>query len=135
MRTQPGVWACWNPECRGKEDELNDESWPFGAVFFNRRERCDHCGSLVLEVLACKDCGEVYLSAEEDSQQRISPTPWIQNSLNDDFDIDIDEDDEDDEDEQQGNMPALRQLICSHEGNDYVDASAYYHSISGEIFQ
>jgi ATP-dependent helicase YprA (DUF1998 family) len=133
MRTQPGVWACWNPECRGREEELNDESWPFGAVYFNRRERCEHCESLVLEVLACKDCGEVYLSGEEDSHQTIAPTPWIQNSLSDEFDIDLDEDDDDEEDDQQADGQALRQLICSHDGNDYVDASAHYNATTGEI--
>ncbi|MDB4372802.1 DEAD/DEAH box helicase, partial [Mariniblastus sp.] len=94
LRTQPGIWACWNSSCSGKENELEREEWPFGAVFNDRREECTHCGSIVLEVVACKDCGEVYLAAQEDDHQRMKPTPPQTSAINDDFDIDIEQEDQ-----------------------------------------
>ena len=61
MRTQQGVWACWNKTCSGRTGELCDDSWRFGAVFLNPRKTCEHCNSLVFEVVTCNDCGEVLL--------------------------------------------------------------------------
>lgn len=134
MRTQPGLWACWNSHCRGKEPDLSDERWPFGSVFFDLREHCDHCGGLVFEVLTCKDCGEVYLSAEEDDYQRLSATAWNDNLLIDEFEIELEEDDEETgEDEPVDPSAKLKQLICSHQDNDFVDARAYYDKTTGEV--
>ncbi|MGH9892753.1 MAG: hypothetical protein ACREA0_12340, partial [bacterium] len=67
-RTQSGLWACCNPACTGRQNTpLNDEAWPFGKVFLERRERCDigTCGSLVFDLVVCTGCGTEYLACEE----------------------------------------------------------------------
>lgn len=134
MRTQPGVWACWNHKCSGRIDQLTSDHWPFGAVYFQHRERCVYCDSLVLEVLLCKDCGEVYLAAEENDKQQLSSIPWKQSTIIDDFDIEIEEDaDEEEEESTTRSKAKLRQLICSRSANDYMDAESNYDRGTGEI--
>lgn len=136
MRTQPGVWACWNSQCSGRTDQLESDQWPFGAVYFQHRERCKHCESLVLEVALCKDCGEVYLTAEEDDKQRLSAVPWKQSTLIDDFEIELEE--EADEDDDQPEFKATvkkRQLICARSANDFMDAETKYDRTTGEILR
>ena len=136
MRTQPGVWACWNNKCQGRSEQLTSEQWPFGAIYFNHRERCAHCESLVLEVLLCKDCGEVYLAAEENDKQRLTAIPWKQSTIIDDFDIELDEDvDEEDEEPKTANTAKLRQLICARPASDYMDCESPYDRTSGEILR
>lgn len=136
MRTQPGVWACWNNQCSGRTDHLKSELWPFGAVYFQHRERCTHCESLVLEVLLCKDCGEVYLAAEENDKQKLSAIPWKQSTMVDDFDIEIEEDaDEEEEQTTTRSTAKLRQLICSRSANDFMDAPSNYDRSTGEILR
>ncbi len=136
MRTQPGVWACWNNQCMGRTDQLVSEHWPFGAVYFQHRERCAHCDSLVLEVVLCKDCGEVYLAAEENDKQKLSAIPWKQSTIIDDFDIEIEEDaDEEDDQAKTKSTAKLRQLICSRSANDFMDAESNYDRGTGEILR
>jgi DEAD/DEAH box helicase domain-containing protein len=136
MRTQPGVWACWNHQCSGRTDQLLSEDWPFGAIYFQHRERCKHCESLVLEVLLCKDCGEVYLAAEENDKQKLSPIPWKQSTIIDDFEIEIEEDADEEEDQTKTRSTAkLRQLICSRSANDLMDAETIYDRNTGEILR
>ena len=136
MRTQPGVWACWNHKCSGRTDQLSSDQWPFGAVYFQHRERCVHCDSLMLEVLLCKDCGEAYLAAEEDDRQKLSSIPWKQSTIIDDFDIEIEEDADEEEDQSKTrNTAKLRQLICSRSANDFMDAESNYHRGTGEMLR
>ncbi|MCA9130470.1 MAG: DEAD/DEAH box helicase, partial [Planctomycetales bacterium] len=134
MRTQPGVWACWNEQCCGRTDQLLSKAWPFGAVFFQHRERCLHCDSLVLEVVLCRDCGEVYLSAEENDKQKLSSIPWKQSTIIDDFDVEIEDDvDEEDEKIESRSTAKLRQLVCSRPANEYMDCESGYDRNTGEI--
>jgi len=74
QRAQDGLWACANSDCSGrKETLLDDPRWPFGKVFFERRQHCDTegCGSPVFELVQCGECGAEYLSAEEVTEQGI----------------------------------------------------------------
>jgi hypothetical protein len=136
MRTQPGVWACWNHYCSGRSDQIASDQWRFGAVYFQHRERCEHCDSLVFEVLLCKDCGEVYLAAEEDDKQMLSSIPWKQSTIIDDFDIEIEEDaDEEEEQSKTRSTAKLRQLICSRSANDFMDAESNYDPGTGEVLR
>jgi ATP-dependent helicase YprA (DUF1998 family) len=67
-RTHSGLWACLSPKCPGRGGtELDDPAWPFGKVFFSRRDRCDKCDSVVYEIVLCNDCGAEYLAAELES--------------------------------------------------------------------
>lgn len=63
-RSVPGLWSCLNTNCDGKP-----EGWAFGAIHPEAIERCHHCGSVVLQILICRSCGEPTLEAEEEKGQ------------------------------------------------------------------
>lgn len=56
VRTMRGMWACTNPDCRGEEGES-----PFmvGSLYERPTTVCNHCGSRVLELIYCYECGDV----------------------------------------------------------------------------
>lgn len=65
-RTINGVWACANHQCQGRHNTaLEDECWPFGAVFLERRKHCSYCQMPVFDLVQCGECGAEYLSANE----------------------------------------------------------------------
>ncbi len=67
-RTLAGLWACANPSCEGRhETVLDDQAWPFGRIYFEKRDFCT-CGSPVYELVQCQSCGTEYLAAEEQAQ-------------------------------------------------------------------
>jgi DEAD/DEAH box helicase domain-containing protein len=59
-RTARGLWACTNDKCSGikKESALNRK---IGKLFGHPLTFCDDCGSRVLELLYCFDCGDISL--------------------------------------------------------------------------
>lgn len=74
LRTQPGLWACWNKACAGRKGKLlDDASWPFGAVFYSKHSKCPDCESLVFPMYHCTDCGEVYLGATPMDAGQLAP--------------------------------------------------------------
>ncbi len=64
-RPLAGAWACWNPLCSDRNKDEGASEWRFGKVFLDHRSHCDVCNAVVSEILACSECGEVYLAAEE----------------------------------------------------------------------
>lgn len=94
LRTQPGLWACCNGECSGRKTSLNDETWPFGPIYFSHRQKCKVCDSLVFEIVTCTDCGEVYLGAHEDLTARLNSRAWDQQDITDELRFQIDDDEE-----------------------------------------
>ena len=104
-RAQPGLWACCVSTCSGRTGQLAHEAWPFGAVYLERRERCGHCGGMVLELALCTGCGGELVVAQENGEV-LSARPWRAP----DEDVDEanedeqgeDEQDEDEQDEQAG---------------------------------
>lgn len=60
LRAIPGVWSCLNAQC-----PETPSGWPFGRIIDERVDECPACRSVVLEVLSCSDCGEVYLDADD----------------------------------------------------------------------
>ncbi|MCC6707088.1 MAG: DEAD/DEAH box helicase [Gammaproteobacteria bacterium] len=65
-RTLSGLWACANRSCAGREgSELDDPTWPFGAVTLERRVNCRHCDYPVFEIVQCSECGAEHLIAVE----------------------------------------------------------------------
>jgi DEAD/DEAH box helicase domain-containing protein len=76
MRTLEGIWCCTNNLCSGRRgNELDVESWPWGKVFFSRRETCTDCDSVVAEQVTCRRCGEAYL-VMRDEQGLLRPAEW-----------------------------------------------------------
>lgn len=65
-RTQSGLWACCRPSCPGRGPcGLDDPDWPFGALFLERHNRCEHCDAPAYELALCQSCGAEYLLAAE----------------------------------------------------------------------
>ena len=119
LRTQPGLWACSNPDCTGRSEPPADGQplWPFGALFTHDEESCPHCGCRVYEIALCAQCGGEYLEGKflalndgdvfAPSERWRSPLPTI--DANDDGIVpdSSDESEEDDEDGDEGLREAL----------------------------
>ena len=58
VRTMRGMWACTNPECRGV-DAGAQEQYAVGTLYERPTTVCGQCGSRVLELLYCYECGDV----------------------------------------------------------------------------
>ncbi len=61
VRTVRGIWACCNPSCSGLEPDSHDHSHRIGRLFDIPTSTCSSCGSRVLELLYCFECGDVSL--------------------------------------------------------------------------
>lgn len=68
VRTVQSIWACADPDCPVVEPQHRGDR-RVGRLYSDSRLRC-RCGARVLELLACEDCGEVFLGgfAAEDRQ-------------------------------------------------------------------
>lgn len=120
QRTLNGLWACANSGCEGrKNSQLDDELWPFGAVFFERHEHCPHCKTPVFDLVQCEECGAEYLSALETHD---NGKEWlIQNSYSqneDEFQQELepleDEEEPSSEDAPGANHGHIRLLTAKH---------------------
>mgnify|MGYP004642169965 CR=1 FL=1 len=54
------LWTCTNPNC--KEVKSIGDNRFFGKLYSKPIKRCS-CGMLVLDMIICRECGEVYFSA------------------------------------------------------------------------
>jgi DEAD/DEAH box helicase domain-containing protein len=61
IRTPRGLWACTNKDCPGIGDEYRFDDRSIGKLFDLPAVSCNACGSRVLELLYCFDCGDVSL--------------------------------------------------------------------------
>ena len=115
-QTLSGIWACADKNCQKREGSLQDDAWPYGALYMEPRKRCA-CGSPAYEVVSCSDCGEVYLLAGE-SEGRLHhlQTPH----LLDDFELEADElmeeEPEEELEEPPPGRPQNRVLIANRRG-------------------
>ncbi len=105
-RTHGGIWACISANCPGRKGTaLDDFEWAYGKLFFERRERCDECKSLVLDVVLCSECGKEYVTGKltvgQSGDHVIASRPL--GGLDDDEDEDFNhlEGDEEDPDEEE----------------------------------
>lgn len=53
------LWVCTNPECNAIHK--TDDGRFFGKLFGKPARRCT-CGALVLDMIVCRECGEVYFA-------------------------------------------------------------------------
>ena len=116
-RTQRGLWACVNLACSGR-GQMAGCGWDFGAVFANRRTRCEHCDFPVFELVACRDCGQEYLSTEEafaGDTGELKLNPCIETEDIDEFQLEVDLDDADDSEDEPSDPSRLRRLICGRD--------------------
>lgn len=76
-RSLPGMWACSNRSCAGVSS-ADTADRPVGTIFEKPTSNCPHCGSRVLELLHCGECGDVSLGGyvlREAGMEILSPTP------------------------------------------------------------
>jgi DEAD/DEAH box helicase domain-containing protein len=59
VRTPHGLWACSNPECLGVSEASTERR--IGRLYNTPLSACTSCGSRVLELLYCYECGDVSL--------------------------------------------------------------------------
>lgn len=78
FRSLSGVYACINHKCPGA---VHDENYPqdlvkYGRLYLNEKMTCDDCGSPVLELASCYQCGEAYSLLQRDGKtQKIKSLP------------------------------------------------------------
>ena len=117
-RTQRGLWACVNVACAGRDTQALGDDWDFGAIFTHRRSHCEHCCYPVFEVVACGECGQECLSAEETfsgDTGELKLIPYVEAAEVDEFQLEVDLDEEG-----QGeplSPSAVRRLICGRDLN------------------
>ncbi|MGE0818215.1 MAG: DEAD/DEAH box helicase [Candidatus Nanopelagicales bacterium] len=62
FRNVAGIWACTNPACPEMDEQYSHPDRVVGKLYAQPTARCgEKCGSRVLELLYCQDCGESYL--------------------------------------------------------------------------
>jgi hypothetical protein len=72
-QTLPGLWCCVDRSCPARQGAfLNDPSWPFGQLWLNHRKQCT-CGAPVYELIACDDCGSIFLHSEIEGDKFVEP--------------------------------------------------------------
>ena len=112
-RTQRGLWACANAGCSGRDPSIAEE-WEFGAIFPNRRSHCSHCNYPVFELIACRQCGQDFLSAQVEygdaNEQKL--IPYIEIDDIDEFQLEVDLDDADEGEDELGDLFRSRRLVC-----------------------
>ena len=113
IRTQPGLWVCTNPSCRGRASTpLDDPEWPFGKVFFERRVECDCCKAQVTELVLCRSCGEEYAVTRLLADGAWVPGRWTEADAGDDLAA---ADDILDPNDEEAPAPANLELLCGAE--------------------
>ena len=115
-RTQGGLWACVNTECSGRTGDGAGRGWQFGAVFAERRTKCEHCAQPVYELVACRECGQDYLLAKETfagATNELKLIPYVRAEKVDEFQLEVDREETDEEDREPSESSLGRRLICA----------------------
>ena len=65
------MWTCSNPSCTCVENK--EDSRFFGKLYYKPTKKCT-CGGAVLELIICRECGEVFFSSyyTEDENDRMA---------------------------------------------------------------
>lgn len=75
-----GIWACANPACDQVAGEERSEGRRIGKLYPNARIKCS-CGSRVLELLYCFQCGEAFLGGfVTDAEATSGQAGWYLNA-------------------------------------------------------
>lgn len=96
VRAQDGLWACVDPACSERDEEIAAEGsgWRFGAVWLAQRDRCA-CGAPVFELVSCGECGTPHLRAGLEIAGAVVRLTPLQNEDWDQFAVDAEPDGED----------------------------------------
>jgi DEAD/DEAH box helicase domain-containing protein len=86
-QTFAGLWCCSDNSCSGKRgSSLSEVQWPFGKLYLEPRRRCT-CGAPVFELIACQECGAIYLRAAVAGNKVVAPNS---EDIDEEFVLDID---------------------------------------------
>ncbi len=84
VRNVPGVWACSNPNCSAPgQDDWHSPQRRVGRLYSRPTPTCS-CGSRVLELLYCDQCGDVSLGGFAVRTADPQPTEWFLGPTEDD---------------------------------------------------
>ena len=64
-----GLWACTNKECPEVEAQFLYHGRNVGRLYKRPQKTCG-CGSLVLEILTCRQCGEIYYNGWSNQSEK-----------------------------------------------------------------
>lgn len=64
MRAISGVYACVNPDCKGR----TPKAIGLGSFTTYQNAKCPHCGGNMVEVASCADCGEFLVVGENSTK-------------------------------------------------------------------
>lgn len=80
VRTPRGIWACTNASCTGVTEA--DPERVVGRLFTSPVNSCTSCGSRVLELLYCYECGDISLGgfviAHSGQETLLAPSPVLE---------------------------------------------------------
>nr|WP_315394795.1 DEAD/DEAH box helicase [uncultured Sphingobacterium sp.] len=62
FRNIDGLWACIDPNCSEIDESFRFEGRNVGRLYKRPQSKCQ-CGSLILELLSCRHCGEIFLNS------------------------------------------------------------------------
>lgn len=75
FRGLSGLWVCMDPNCtyisfnQHYKNDTSSTTSPAGKLYSQPRESCD-CGSRVLELFTCRNCGSAYARAYTDNLEK-----------------------------------------------------------------
>ena len=72
-QTLPGLWCCADKACPAKKgSRLDEREWHFGQVYLTPKKHCS-CGSPAYELIACDECGAIFLQTEIQGNRVVRP--------------------------------------------------------------
>lgn len=80
FRNVDGLWACSNPNCSEVDTQFMFDGRNIGKLYKRPQSKCQ-CGSVILELLNCRQCGEVYSNSwiKKENHTPNSGYPMLQN--------------------------------------------------------
>ena len=80
FRNVDGLWACVNPNCSEIEHQFKFQGRNIGKLYKRPQTKCQ-CGSIILELLNCRQCGEVYSNSwiKKENQDKNTSFQMLQN--------------------------------------------------------
>jgi DEAD/DEAH box helicase domain-containing protein len=101
-QTFAGLWCCSDSSCSGKKgSSLSEAQWPFGKLYLEPRRRCT-CGAPVFELIACQECGAIYLRAAVAGNKVVAPSS---EDVDEEFVLDIDPNEAQEADSESADAP------------------------------
>ncbi|OYE00768.1 DEAD/DEAH box helicase [Nostoc sp. 'Peltigera membranacea cyanobiont' 232] len=85
FRSLEGLYACINPKCSGAAHDpiYSDREVRYGQLYLNEKKTCECCGSPVLELGSCSQCGQGYVFTQRQDSGELESLPRSIQALKD----------------------------------------------------